>query len=188
MTNEHPPTRSQRRGHPTLTGSVALGIALVLAGCGSDKTALPADAPTNPAFTVNEFTIKLSQPILGGVPVNITVSNFGGEEHEVVIVKASAISNLPTKPDGSVDEEKISPSAKMGEIAQVYPNKSKSAVFTLAAGSYVAFCNLVDKMGAGSMMGSGSMMGGTNASPMPTGGHVHFARGMYLLFTVTPTP
>jgi hypothetical protein len=187
MTSEHPPTQSQRRGHPTLSRSVVAGIALVLAGCGSDKIASSA-APTNPMFTVNEFTIKLSQPILEGAPVKITVNNIGGEEHEVVIVKASAISDLPTKPDGSVDEEKIPPSAKMGEIAQVYPNKSKSADFTLAAGSYVAFCNLIDQMGAGSMMDSGSMMGGTNASAMPKTGHVHFARGMYLLFTVTPPP
>jgi hypothetical protein len=188
MNSDHLPTRSQRHGQPTLSRSVALGIALVLAGCGSAKIASPSAAPTNPMFTVNEFTIKLSQPILEGAPVKITVNNIGGEEHEVVIVKASAISDLPTKPDGSVDEEKIPPSAKMGEIAQVYPNKSKSADFTLAAGSYVAFCNLIDQMGAGSMMDSGSMMGGTNASAMPKTGHVHFARGMYLLFTVTPPP
>ena len=55
----------------------------------------------------------------------------------------------------------------------------KSKAFDLTAGTYVAFCNIVDDM-----MGSSSSM--MNGSGMGSGaGHVHFAEGMHVTFTVS---
>ncbi len=104
----------------------------------------------------------------------LTANNVGSEEHELVLVKASAVSDLPTKADGSVDEDKIAETNKVGEIAHVMSHETQSSTFQLEPGTYVAFCNLIDQK-----MGSGSMMNGDM-----NGGHVHFARGMYQLIVV----
>ena len=161
-------------------GLIAAG-SVALAGCGSDKAATskqsnPTFKQSNPTFTLNEFTIKLDRPTLPQGKITLTVNNVGREEHELVLVKANAVSELPTKSDGSIDEEKIPASAKAGEIGHVAAHGTGSAAFDLAPGSYVAFCNIIDKMGSMGSMGSGTMMGGS--------GHVHFALGMHQLITV----
>ena len=178
--------------------ALGIGVAFVLSACSSDKAAVPSSKPTNPTFTLSEFTVKLAPPTLSSGRVTLTATNVGSDEHELVLVRASAVADLPTKADGSVDEDKISESDKMGEIEHVVSGKTKSADFELAPGTYVAFCNLIDPMAAGSM--NGAAMNGTDTSngggsgatmegstPMKEGmggGHVHFAQGMYQLITV----
>ena len=165
--------RAHLRVPIVVIGLIAAG-SVALAGCGSDKAA--TSKQSNPTFTLNEFTIKLDRPALPQGKITLTVNNVGREEHELVLVKANAVSELPTKSDGSIDEEKIPASAKAGEIGHVAAHGTGSAAFDLAPGSYVAFCNIIDKMGAMGSMGSGTMMGGS--------GHVHFALGMHQLITV----
>jgi hypothetical protein len=158
-------------------GLCAIGTTL-LSACSNGVTK-SSNGSANPTFTMAEFTIKLAQPTLPSGRVTISAVNVGGEAHELVLVKASSVSDLPTKADGSVDEEKIPDAAKIGEIEDVLSKQAKSADFELAPGNYVAFCNLIDEMDAGPMMGADS-------SPMTSGagGHVHFARGMHQLITV----
>jgi hypothetical protein len=79
--------------------------------------------------------------------------------------------SLPTKSDGSVDEDQLD-RVKVGEIADVPAGRSQDKTFDLQPGAYVAFCNIVGGMG----MGNG-MMGGME--------HVHFDAGMHTEFTVT---
>ena len=96
-------------------GAVVMGVTSVLVGCSSDQVATPssgAENPTsseskNPTFALSEFSIKLGQPTLSAGQVTLTATNVGSEEHELVLVKASAVSDLPTKADGSEDEDKI---------------------------------------------------------------------------------
>jgi hypothetical protein len=154
-------------------GVFAVGVPLVLAGCGSDKLAAPSSAPpsvasataTDRTFVLNEFTVKLgSQSLSSG---------------KVLLVKAAAITDLPTKADGSVDEDKIAETDKVGEIEHVLAHQTKSSTFQLDPGTYVAFCNLIDQMSTGSMM-NGNMGAGQNMGS----GHVHFAQGMYQLIVV----
>ncbi len=171
------PTRFQ----PRAIVAVAAMFAVALAGCGSDQTT-PTTAPRGPTFVLSEFVLKLNQATLPAGKVTVTANNVGGEEHELVLVRAAAISDLPTKADGSVDEDKIVAVDKVGEIDHVAKHSHKSTDFTLTAGTYVAFCNIVDQMGSGGMMNGGSsttMMGDMGS------GHVHFARGMAQLVTVT---
>lgn len=165
------------RFRPCLIVAVAAMCAVALAGCGNDKSTAKS-APTGPTFALSEFVLKLNQPTLPAGKFTITADNVGGEEHELVLVRAAAISDLPTKADGSVDEDKIDEADKVGEIDHVAKRSRKSAKFTLTAGTYVAFCNLVDQMGSGGMSGETMMGGGAS-------GHVHFARGMRQLVTVT---
>jgi hypothetical protein len=103
--------------------------------------------------------------------VTLTANNVGGEEHELVIVRAASVDSLPTMPDGSVDEDKIAESDKMGEIEDVAAQTEKSKTFDLPAGDYVAFCNVVDKMTDMTTDGEDS-------------GHVHYSSGMHVAFPV----
>jgi uncharacterized cupredoxin-like copper-binding protein len=90
------------------------------------------------------------------------VHNQGGFGHELVVVKVADAKDLPTKPDGEVDEAKIPASEKLGAVKNVLPGQTKTLKVKLDAGTYVLFCNLVD---------------GANA--------VHFKKGMHIDFTVT---
>lgn len=160
-------------------------------------------------FLLTEWKIVLEGTIPAG-PVNVKVDNPGGEPHELVIVAAKDAASLPKRPDGSVDEDKIPAQDKVGDSGDIAAGTSVTKTFTFAPGTYVAICNLVDDMGmsgstmmsdghGGSGMGDdhGSMPGSSNGSmpadshgSMPAGagsnaGHVHFAQGMAMTFTVT---
>lgn len=162
-------TRSRRRRHQHIA---VTGLALVaVASCANDDAA----KPSGPTFRLSEFAIALNRSSLPSGKVAVTADNVGAEEHELVIVKAASVADLPTKADGSVDQDRIPEAYKIGEIDHVAARSHKTAEFTLAPGTYVAFCNIVDQMGSG-MMGGGTMMDGM-------GGHVHFAAGMHEVVT-----
>jgi hypothetical protein len=174
-----PAARLQLKPFPNMVGLALAGFAFLLASCNSTETAASTAQAKQSTFVLNEFTIKLGQSTLPSGRVNLTATNVGVEEHELVLVKASAVADLPVKIDGSVDEDQIPKSAMMGEIEEVRAGQTKSADFELPPGTYVAFCNLVDQMG------TGSMMEGPNSNMSAgMGGHVHFARGMYEMITV----
>ena len=164
----------------TVKASIVLvAVSAALVGCGSDKAAVAPQA--RPSIVLSEFSIKLSSPTFAAGKVTITAENAGAEEHEVVLVRAASVGDLPTKSDGSVDEDKIAEIDKLGELDHLQPRQKKSAVFDLKPGTYIAFCNLIDSMNP-TMMASrntgSSMMRGSAM------GHVHFALGMFQRFTV----
>lgn len=155
-----------------------VGTALVFAACGSGKSASPSSSSEN-TFGLSEFTIIPPTNTLHAGRVSIVANNLGGEVHELVIVRAASADALAKKSDGAVDEDKIAAVDKVGEIEDVRAGSHKSKAFDLTAGTYVAFCNIVDDMmGSSSSMMSGSGMGGGS-------GHVHFAEGMRVTFTVS---
>ena len=153
--------------------------ALVLAACGSSKRSSSTGSSSENTFVLSEFTIIPPPNLLHAGNVLLTADNVGGEVHELVIVRAAGIGALTKKADGSVDENKIPMTDRVGEIDAVAARSRKSARFDLTSGTYVAFCNLVDSM-AGS---SSSMMHGSEMEPAT--GHVHFAQGMYATFMVS---
>jgi hypothetical protein len=162
-----------------------------MAGCGADAVGPNGSGSTGSTPGNIAATFVLSE-------WNIALDNQGGEKHELVIVTAADSAALPKKSDGSVDEDKISEADKLGETGDIPARTSTTKTFTFKPGSYVAFCNIIDDMGmngttmmggaGGPMMGSlgGPMMGNNHVStPMGTTmGHVHFALGMYTVFTV----
>ena len=159
-------------------GVGVIGASLLLAGCGgSTSISSPASSPEN-TFTLSEFTIIPPTNELRAGSVFVTANNVGGEVHELVILRTAGVDDLPKKADGSVDENKLAGTDKVGEIETVAARSQKSATFDLAAGTYVAFCNLIDNM-----MGSSSST--MHDSGMESGSeHVHFARGMHVTFRV----
>lgn len=166
------------RRRTTAVATVGIVAAVVLAACGSStKTASPSSAPsTDNTFVLSDFTIVPPTNTLHPGSVSITADNVGGEVHELVIVRAPNAGALPMKPDGSVDEDKITEANKVGEIQQIAARSHQTKTFVLTTGTYVAFCNIID-----TMMGSDTtMMNGMGAGA----GHIHFAKGMHVTFTV----
>lgn len=117
-------------------------------------------------FRLTEWAITADSKQLPSGSQTITALNTGHHTHELVIVKAADAASLPTKSDGSVDENALK-NKTVGEIADVAAGSSKHATFDLAPGSYVAFCNITDSLGMG---------GGME--------HNHFELGMHTSFTV----
>jgi plastocyanin len=150
----------------------AVGVALVLATAACSGMESNRSVASEPGrFRLDEWSITADQPVLRPGRQTITATNLGHMTHELVIVKAADAASLPTKSDGSVDENQLD-RVKVGEIADVPSGASHHKTFDLRPGSYVAFCNIVGSMG----MGNG-MMGGME--------HVHFAAGMHTEFTVS---
>lgn len=128
--------------------------------------------PSRPGqFRLDEWSITSDQSNLPAGRQTITATNLGHLTHELVIVKAADAASLPTKSDGSVDEDQLA-RVTVGEIADIPAGSARHKVFDLRPGAYVAFCNVVGGMG----MGNG-MMGGME--------HVHFDAGMHTEFTVS---
>ena len=163
--------------------TAALGS--VVAACGSsDGTGSqrrPTASPT--AFVLHEWSITAPTTQLRAGNVAVTVTNRGSETHELVIVRADDTASLPTKSDGSVDEDKVPETAKPGEIPDIKAGITITKTIDLAPGNYVAICNLVDTMGHGGGMGG---MGNGNGGGMGGGqmSHIHYQLGMVAKFTV----
>ncbi len=154
-----------------------------LAACGGSTSGTSKAAAAN-SFRLSEFAINPPANQLRTGRIDLTADNVGSETHEVVIVAANNPSELPLKPDGSVDEDKIPAAAKVGEIADVPARSKRTKAIELKSGTYVAFCNLVDTMNSGMTGGTaGAVMHGDTGAPSGVG-HVHFALGMSTTFHV----
>ena len=162
---------------------LAAALTIALTACGSDSkpTSAAAGGANDEAFVLNEWTITPPTSTLHAGKVKITAHNIGSETHELVIIRTSDAASLPKKADGSIDEDKIPEADKPGEIPDVAMGKTVTKTIDLAAGDYIAICNLVDKMGTSnsSMHGGTTMMGDSSAA-----GHIHFHLGMVVAFTV----
>lgn len=161
----------------------AIASLVVVSACGTGgKESATLGSGTN-TFGLSEYAIAAPTNDLEAGRISLTANNVGGEEHELVIVRAADVTSLPTKADGSVDESALPDSAKVGEIEHVAAQTKKTESFELTPGHYVAFCNIVDSMmrSSTSMMNGKSPMGDMHDSGM---GHVHFALGMSVAFSV----
>jgi uncharacterized cupredoxin-like copper-binding protein len=145
---------------------------IVVAGVGIGalfvSTSAAATKPASVKVNLTEFSIVPDKASVKAGRVVFRVKNIGVETHEMVVVAATSPEALPLKPDGSVDEAAIPQAHKYGETGELKVGKSKTLVIKkkMGPGSYVLFCNLVEKMPNGTTM-------------------VHFKSGMHTLFTVT---
>ncbi len=161
--------------------SAALGSAVAACGTGNGAGSQrrPTASPT--AFVLQEWSITAPTTQLHAGNVVVTATNRGSETHELVIVRADDMTSLPTKSDGSVDEDKLPETAKPGEIPDLKAGTTITKTIDLAPGNYVAICNLVDTMGQSGGMGGMGNGGGMGGGQM---GHIHYQLGMVLKFTV----
>jgi hypothetical protein len=161
---------------------LALGVALVLgaSACGDDGTTEEAsgsvptdDAPacevvgsgdgTAVEVSLDEWGITAAPATVAAGDVTFTVHNIGHEPHELVVVRASSPTELSVV-EGRVDEDALPDGAFIGEVEAFAAATSCAGTFSLAPGSYVLFCNLVEEH-------DGAM-------------ESHFNNGMSTMFTV----
>jgi hypothetical protein len=138
---------------------IALPLALVavMGACGGG-----GDDSETVDVLESEWLVQPDPASVEAGEVTFNVDNQGSEEHELFIVEGDDPGALPTKADGSLDEDQLGHAEAIGHIEGIQAGSSKSDTFELEAGSYLLVCNLVDEMG-----------------------DVHFAEGMVSPFTVT---
>jgi uncharacterized cupredoxin-like copper-binding protein len=152
--------RCLRRG--AVFGTLVIAVGFLVSTPLSVGTAAPkARKPI--IVRMSEFTMKPSLPFVAAGKVTFTAKNVGTMKHEMVVVRVQPGAQLPTKPDGSVDEAAIPKTDKLGEVEHVKPKQSGKLTAKVAPGDYVLFCNIVNKSA------------GTT--------YVHYARGMHSTFT-----
>jgi uncharacterized cupredoxin-like copper-binding protein len=144
-------TTLHRLGVCTLLAIVPIGVG----ACSSDSSGTTVDV------SEADFSLKPAVTSVAAGTVSFKVKNNGTFTHEMVVVKVADASDLPTEPNGEVNEDKIPKAAAIGEVEDVLPGTTKTLKVKLDAGKYVLFCNKND--------------GATR---------VHFKRGMHADFTV----
>ena len=177
------------RRSPMLALATVLGFAVTACGSGLGTAPHGPPTPSPTAFVLQEWSITAPTTQLHAGKVNVTVTNQGGETHELVIVRADDPASLPTRSDGSVNEDKIPEASKPGEIADIRAGATVTKSIELTPGNYMAICNLVDTMGHGGGMGgmgngNGGWMTGDQNGQNGQMGHVHYQLGMVVRFTV----
>jgi uncharacterized cupredoxin-like copper-binding protein len=136
------------------TGSDGAGAA---SGDSSTTAATSAGGSGGLDFQMGEFFYRPEQTTVASGPVKVTVDNIGAVTHEWVLAKTDLdAANLPTLPDGEVDEDKLD---SPGEIPDVVSGAKDEATLDLKPGKYVFFCNLPAHY-AGGMYGSLEVTGG----------------------------
>lgn len=144
----------------------------------SEAEAAVESAPASEPGTTSEVAagvdvhVLLSEWIVEPTPTTVDAGSLvfeaddqGGEEHELVVVRADSPVDLPTDADGAVDEAQIDDADFIGEVEELEPGTSDTATFDLEPGTYVLFCNITDTEDDGEI-------------------ESHFANGMSSVLTV----
>jgi len=118
---------------------------------------VPADAVKVPMVlgdpAVGEMTITPANSTISAGDVVFEVKNAGTVVHEMVVLKTDlAVDALPTKADGSFDEEGAGVTA-LGEVADVAVGATATLPLKLEPGNYVLVCNLPGHFTAGMVTG-----------------------------------
>jgi uncharacterized cupredoxin-like copper-binding protein len=116
---------------------------------GTEPSATTSGEATTIDVTLREFSVTPSEASAPAGAISFNVENAGAEEHEFLVARlASAGGELPTKDDGSVDEDQADVIDEIGED-QLQPGDTATLDVNLTAGSYVLFCNIVETTTAG---------------------------------------
>lgn len=110
-------------------------------GCVPTASAPPS--ATKLKATLSDFKIELSPTTIPAGPVELDATNHGMHPHEIVIVKGVASNALPTDANGMVEEDKLPAGSDIGEIEPFKPGLECRGGFTLEAGTYTLFCNVM---------------------------------------------
>ncbi len=138
----------------------ALLLVILLAACGS--TGEGGDVK----LTLEEWSVVTDVDTLPEGPIKFDIKNAGEREHELLIVRSDIPgAELPTKDNGSFDDDAGGVDVKH-DIDKLDAGDETSRSYSLDPGNYVLLCNIVEDSD------------GTETS--------HFAKGMWIEFTITP--
>lgn len=134
-------------------------------GTGSEAAAGadPAQADTTVSAELGEWFVRPNPAQASAGVIAFQAMNIGAEEHEIVVARAESAEALPTKPDGTVDEEAMPAEDLLGEIEEFPAGTTMTGAFDMEPGTYVLFCNIYEE----------------------AEGESHFAEGMHTTFTVS---
>ena len=161
-----------RRRLAVIAGALAV---LALGACGNDNE--PSAEPTASGggatqvdVTVKEWSVAPATASVAAGEIKFEVKNEGpNHKHELVVVKTDLAPNaLPTKADGSVNEEGAGLTT-IGEVEEFAVGEDAENEFDLTAGKYALFCNVVEDPPTADMAGN----------------KAHYKMGMFAAFTVT---
>jgi hypothetical protein len=131
------------RSRVVTLGVVALA-ALGAAGCSSSGPQVEV--------TLGEFSAVPDPTTVDGGEVEFTADNRGALVHELVVVRAASVGELPTDDDGAVVEDQLPEGALVGEIEDIGSQSSESMTLDLDEGSYVLFCNINEESSDGTTL------------------------------------
>jgi len=121
-------------------------------GSGTASGSAAVCKPVGDASTADtKVTVELSEWAVAPEPASVqpgTIAfeavNVGVDAHELVVVRADDPAALPRSGDGTVDEAKLPAGAFVGEV-EPFPAKQRcQGTFTLTAGRYALFCNILE--------------------------------------------
>jgi uncharacterized cupredoxin-like copper-binding protein len=119
-------------------GLAVASLVAFAAACGDDEPA--SFRSVDVVLSEWEVTPELGQVQAG--EVRVFAINRGSIPHDLVLIPVDAWpAELPTNPDGSVDETQIEIA---GRIEAVEPGQVESGTFDLAPGLYALICNVVE--------------------------------------------
>jgi uncharacterized cupredoxin-like copper-binding protein len=145
-----------------MRGSRAAGLVVQIAALAVFTAC--SGGETSVDVTLQEFAVSAVPTSVDAGDITFDVTNDGpDDEHEFVVVRTDLDpTGLPTKEDGSVDEEGEGIEV-VDEVEAIAPGDSESLTVALDAGAYVLICNIYD----------------------PDEDEAHYQEGMRLGFTVT---
>ncbi len=133
---------------PAEASEPASGSASGVAHGGEDAPCVPVGDATTATATVElhltEYAIVAQPPSITAGTIRFVAENKGAHHHEVVVVRADTIAELPTLDEGSFDEAGAPAGSVIGEIEAFGAQQSCDGTFELTPGTYVLLCNLVD--------------------------------------------
>jgi hypothetical protein len=154
------PRARNQRGSSRATRLMTLVCTLVLVSA-SLSACQSTTKSTRISVMLRDYSIT-ADPVRSPTGVQrFDITNSGTFIHELMVVRAADAAALPVNADGSVNEDAIAKTDRIGEASDIYPGERITLKLTMSAGDYVLLCNRVD----------GTM--------------VHFALGMATRFSVT---
>lgn len=123
-----------------LPASAALALALVATACGGGGGGGTVEV------TLQEFAIAANPSSISAGEVTFETTNEGpNDPHELVVIRTDlAPDQLPTNPDGTVNEDGEGIEV-LDEIEEFPVGETRSLTLDLEAGSYVLICNIYDE-------------------------------------------
>lgn len=124
-----------------LLALAALALALVATACGGG-----GEGGGTIEVTLQEFAIAANPSSISAGEVTFQATNEGpNDQHELVVIRTDlAPDQLPTNPNGSVNEDGEGIEV-LDEIGEFPVGETRSLTLNLEAGSYVLICNIYDE-------------------------------------------
>lgn len=105
----------------------------------------PDSADVAVTATLDEWSISTDPVSVTAGAVAFEVTNAGEEPHELVVMRTGTpVADLPTGPDGAVDEASVDGEV-IGEVEEFPAGQDCAGVLDLGPGTYALVCNIVEK-------------------------------------------